>query len=91
MSFGKKDIIVNISSKAQMSKDNSKNLLEVFLDIIKSQTKSKSIKISKFGSFIYRITPERIGRNPKSKEEFLISKRQKLVFKTSTKIKELIN
>ncbi len=91
MSFGKKDIVKNISSKAQTSNGVSKDFLESFLSIIKNKSINKSIKISKFGSFIYTTTSEKIGRNPKSMEEFLIPKRHKLIFKTSNKIKKLIN
>jgi nucleoid DNA-binding protein len=36
-------------------------------------------------------TPQRLGRNPITKEEFIISKRRKLYFKSSNKVKDLIN
>jgi integration host factor subunit alpha len=90
MSFGKKDIIYNISSKAHISLDSSSQLLSYFLNLIK-QSKSKSIKISNFGTFKYVGTPQRIGRNPKTKEEFIITKRNKMSFKPSKKLRNFIN
>ena len=53
--------------------------------------KSSNININKFGTFSYKKTPKRIGRNPKTLEKFLIKSRQKLTFKPSDIIKETIN
>jgi nucleoid DNA-binding protein len=37
------------------------------------------------------ISPKRIGRNPKTKEEYIIEKRSKLALKVSQNIKDLLN
>ena len=91
MSFGKKDIIFNISSKALIPKDDSKKLFINFLNLLTSKSKSRIVKISNFGTFYTKNTPQRLGRNPKTKEEFVISKRSKLFFKPSYKIRSIIN
>ena len=91
MSFGKKDICNNISSKALISKDKSKEILRNFLNLVTSKSKSRIVKISNFGTFYTKSTPKRLGRNPKTKEEFVISKRSKLFFKPSNKIRSIIN
>jgi integration host factor subunit alpha len=91
MSFGKKDIILNISSKALISKDDSKKFFTKFLNLVASKSKSRIVKISNFGTFYTKNTPQRLGRNPKTKEEFVISKRSKLFFKPSNKIRSVIN
>ena len=91
MSFGKKDICNNISSKALISKDKSKEILRNFLNLVTSKSKSRTVKISNFGTFYTKNTPQRLGRNPKTKEEFVISKRSKLFFKPSNKIRSIIN
>ena len=91
MSFGKKDICENISSKALFSKDNSKEFFRIFLNLVTSKSKSRIVKISNFGTFYTKNTPQRLGRNPKTKEEFIISKRSKLFFKPSNKIRSIIN
>ena len=50
----------------------------------------KKLKISKFGTFSLREKKQRIGRNPKTKEEKKISKRNVILFKASKEFKELI-
>jgi integration host factor subunit alpha len=91
MSFGKKDICYNISSKAQISKDESYKFFDKFIHLVSNKSKLKIVKMSSFGSFYFKSSPQRLGRNPKTKEEFIISKRSKLFFKASNKIKSLIN
>ena len=91
MSFGKKDISNNISSKAQIPFDASKKFFEKFINIVSVHSKTRNVKISNFGTFYTKNTPERLGRNPKTKEEFIISKRSKLFFKPSNKIRSIIN
>ena len=91
MSFGKKDIILNISSKALISKDDSKKFFTNFLNLVASKSKSRIVKISNFGTFYTKNTPQRLGRNPKTKEEFVITKRSKLFLKPSNKIRSIIN
>ena len=90
MGFGKKDIVKNISSKALFTSITSNLFLNAFLDLIK-ENKRKKIKISKFGSYYLHKSPARIGRNPKTKEEFKIVASEKLAFKVSNKIKSILN
>ena len=91
MSLGKKDIIKNISSKAHISSKSSKKILIKFIDLISSQSRISSVKLSNFGTFYTHNSPKRIGRNPKTKEEFIIEKRSKLALKVSNKIKSILN
>ena len=91
MSLGKKDIAINISSKAQISNKDSKRLLLSFLKLIVTHSDNKKVKISNFGTFYKRTTPKRIGRNPKTKDEFLIPQKSKLYLKTSNRIKSFLN
>ena len=61
------------------------------ISLIKSNSVNKTIKISNFGSFYYKKTPKRVGRNPKTKEIFPIHARSKLTFLSSNKVKNLFN
>ena len=90
MGFGKKHIVKNISSEAHISSKSSSLVLEAFLSFIK-QNKKHQIKISKFGTFYLHKSPARIGRNPKTKEEFKIKAAEKLAFKASNKVKSILN
>ena len=91
MSLGKKDISKNISTKAHFSLNDSEIFLNSFLKILKDKGRTNIIKISNFGTFEKKITPQRIGRNPKTKEEFIINKRSKFTFKSSNNVKSFLN
>jgi nucleoid DNA-binding protein len=91
MSLGKKDIIKNISSKALISNEQSSLLLELFLNHIRSKSKSSIVKISGFGSFLYKRSPSRLGRNPKTKENFNIPAISKLHLRPSSRVKNILN
>tara|TARA_B100000902_G_scaffold396369_1_gene457184 strand:+ start:2324 stop:2599 length:276 start_codon:yes stop_codon:yes gene_type:complete len=91
MSICKKDISRNISFKIKTSSSLSSEILDIFIDLIKNNSKDKVVKFTKFGSFYRKTTPARNGRNPKTKEEFLITERSKLNFKSSNKVKAILN
>ena len=88
----KKDLINSIYLQIGYSKKISENLLEDFFDIIfNNLKKNKKVKISKFGTFIIRQKNSRIGRNPKTKENKIISKRKVILFRPSKELKKKIN
>jgi len=91
MSYTKSDIAKNIANKTSISNQKAKQLLDRFIQVVVSGSKKQQVKISGFGTFIRKETPSRIGRNPKTGEEFEISKRTKLNLILSNKIKEKIN
>ena len=91
MSLGKKEICRNITSKTQITTLVSQSLLESFVSILKKNSLIKKVKIANFGTFSYKESPKRMGRNPQTKEEYEIPSRNKLVFLTSKKIKHIIN
>ena len=88
----KKDLVNMIYMKVGFSKQITENLVEEFFSIIVSNLcKKKTVKVSKFGTFLIRTKSSRIGRNPKTKEEKEISKRDVVLFKPSKEFKELLN
>jgi integration host factor subunit alpha len=91
MSLKKSDIAKNISSKASISVSSSKHLIDCFIDIIKSKSNNKDVKVASFGTFTNKVTPQRNGRNPKTGEEHIITERVKLNFVVSNKVKEQLN
>ena len=91
MSLGKKDIVKNITSKAQISNKIASSLLNKFIEIISNESRNRPVKISNFGIFYTHTSPKRIGRNPLTKQEFVITKRQKITFSSSKVTKELLN
>ncbi len=88
----KKDLVNSLYLQIGYSKKISENLLEDFFEIIFSTLKkNKQIKIAKFGTFTLREKKSRIGRNPKTKENKIISKRNVVLFKPSKELKKRIN
>ena len=88
----KKEIINSIYMQIGFSKKISENLLEdVFQIILKNIISEKKVKIKKFGTFILHKKKERVGRNPKTKEEKVISERNVILFRPSKDLKQYIN
>ncbi len=88
----KKEIINSIYMQIGFSKKISETLLEdIFQILIKNIISEKKVKISKFGTFVLRKKNKRIGRNPKTKEEKIISERNVILFKPSNELKKYIN
>ena len=88
----KKEIINSIYMQIGFSRKISENLLEdVFQILLKNIISKKKVKIAKFGTFILKSKNQRIGRNPKTKEEKIISERNVILFKPSNILKKIIN
>jgi nucleoid DNA-binding protein len=91
MSLTKNNIINYLKKNSSLSVGEASSIFESFLSLIKSKSKSKSIKLSGFGTFSFKKTPKRAGRNPKTKDSYIIPELYKLNFKPSSKVKEQIN
>ena len=88
----KQEIVNSVYMQIGYSKKISENLLEDFFDIIFQSLKNNNkVKISKFGTFEVRHKKSRIGRNPKTKENKIISERKVILFKPSKELKKKIN
>ena len=88
----KKDLVNLVYMQIGFSKKISESLIEeIFLLIIDSLIKENKIKLSKFGTFSLRSKKSRIGRNPKTKEDKMISQRNVVLFKPSREFKDLLN
>ena len=88
----KKDLVNLVYMRLGFSKQISSSLIEeFFFRIIDNLIKEKKIKISNFGTFSIKSKKSRIGRNPKTKEEKMISSREVILFKPSKDFKNYIN
>ena len=90
MAVTKKSLVKNISEKLELSQKDSSFFLESFLSFVKLNS-NIGINIQGFGTFVFKKTPKRIGRDPKSKKEYTIKAREKLIFQPSSKVKQEIN
>ena len=81
-----------INVKLGYSKEEAKEFIEIFLNYIKVNMNSKeNIKISKLASFKVISKKERIGRNPKTGQDAIISERKVVSCKFSKNLKNKIN
>ena len=88
----KKDLVNLIYMQLGFSKQISENLIDDFFQtIIDNLYKEKTLKLSKFGTFLIRKKKSRVGRNPKTKKEAIISERNVVLFKASKEFKDYIN
>ena len=88
----KKDLVNLIYMQLGFSKQISENLIKDFFQtIIFNLKREKSLKLSNFGTFLIREKKSRIGRNPKTKERKVISKRNVVLFKPSKEFKDFVN
>ncbi len=90
MTVTKKSLVTNISKKLGLSQKDSLFFVNSFFKSIIDNHKH-GVNISNFGSFIYKKTPKRIGRNPKTLETFKIKARKKLTFRPAEEIKKSLN
>ena len=90
MSVTKKDLAKNISKKIGLSHKDSLFFVQEFFKVL-ADRRSSNININKFGTFLLKKTPKRVGRNPKTLQQFDIRPRQKLSFKPSDVVKQNIN
>jgi len=88
----KQEIVNSIYMQIGYSKKISENLIEDFFEIIfDNLKKNNKVKIAKFGTFEVRIKNKRVGRNPKTKEKKIITKRKVVLFRPSKELKKKIN
>jgi integration host factor subunit alpha len=86
------DLCEAVYQKVRLSRSESAALVELVLkEITDSLERGETVKLSSFGSFVVRKKGRRIGRNPKTGKEVLISPRRVMAFKPSTILKQRIN
>ena len=79
-------------SKTIISNQRAKDTLaDTFNEIISGLIHGGEVKISSFGTFKTINKKKRIGRNPKTRVEAIISARKVVVFRASNLLKKKIN
>ena len=75
-----------------LSRAVSASLVELMLEEISDCIeRGETVKLSSFGSFVVREKGQRMGRNPKTGKEAVISARRVLMFKPSAVLGQRIN
>ncbi len=85
------DLITDIIEKTSINRQVASAVLETVLSEISSTLiDGDSVKISSFGTFSIRKKKERVGRNPRTGEEAVITPRHVISFKASPLFKKRV-
>ena len=85
------DIVNNLNLSLGLSSSFSKKLINDLVEIIINNIKSGNLHLKDIGSFKVISKKERVGRNPKTKNEYIISARKSVSFTVSKKISNKLN
>ena len=87
----KVDLVNHIHEVFGLNKSESKELVEAFLNEIKTSLKNnEKVKLSGFGNFEIIDKKARPGRNPKTGEPVTISARKVVTFRAGQKLRKRI-
>ena len=90
--FTRDDIAESLHNEFGLTKKDCIAFVNDILDIIIDGLKNDGyVKIHNFGSFKVKRKKSRIGRNPKTKENFIITERNVLTFIASKSVLNNIN
>ena len=84
----KTDIINEFRKKTGLSFNFSKKIINDLINVLVIQIKSGQLNLKNLGTFKIINKNQRVGRNPITKEVFIIQERKFVRFKASQKIKQ---
>ncbi len=87
----KKDIVKDLSKKIGFSSNYSKKIIDDLIHIILINIKTGNFNLKDIGTFKIISKKERLGRNPKTKKEYIISKRKSVTFTPSKILLNVVN
>lgn len=92
MALNKERLSVLLQDKLDLSKQESRQLVDRLIQIMKGTLASgEDVLISGFGKFSVRQKRSRNGRNPQTKEHLALAARRVLVFKSSGVLRQRLN
>lgn len=91
MNISKAKISKILSNHENISSEFSKDFVNTFFELKRNILKTKNLKLNKFGSYYKGKSPSRIGRNPKTMQEYVIPSKSKITFRPSSIIKKILN
>ena len=88
----KQKLITQLQTQLGMGRQESRQLLEKLFKVMKNTlSRGDDLLISGFGKFSVRQKRARQGRNPRTKDNMILSARKVVVFKTSGVLRRRIN
>jgi integration host factor subunit alpha len=90
--FTREEIAESLHNEFGLTKKDCVMFVNDIIEIIIEGLKNDGyVKLHNFGSFKIRRKKSRIGRNPKTKEDVMISERNVLTFKASKSVLSYLN
>jgi len=88
----RKELALSVTEKLGVSHRNAAEIVDtVFATLKNTLVNGESIKLVQFGTLNVRDKTPRRGRNPKTGESMIISKRQMITFRPSRQLRERLN
>ena len=92
MTLTKANIVEAVAEQIGYPKNQSFELIETLLEIIKITLESgEDVLVSGFGKFCVKTKNERRGRNPSTGEDMILEPRRVVTFNCSRKLRDRIN
>ncbi|MDU9049244.1 MAG: integration host factor subunit alpha [Candidatus Electrothrix sp. Rat3] len=88
----RKELAVAINKELDLSQRNSAELVDtIFASMKETLVGGESLKLVQFGTLTVRDKSPRRGRNPRTGESMMITKRKMVSFRPSKRLRELLN
>ncbi|MCE2706618.1 MAG: integration host factor subunit alpha [Proteobacteria bacterium] len=88
MTITKSELVQVVMQHSEIKRGDAAKFIEDFFEIMSvSLEKGDDVKIPGFGNFMLRSKKARVGRNPKTGEEFPITARRVVTFRPSNILK----
>jgi len=88
----KTELVAKISEKAGLSKKDAEKATSAMVDsIVETLAAGDKVQLVGFGTFEVHHRPQRIGHNPRTKEEITIPETDYPVFKVGKSFKEAVS
>ena len=91
INYQKNKIAEELSKKTGYPISYSKKIINELITLLEKNISKGSLNLKNFGVFKLLDKKKRLGRNPKTKDEFIISARKSLKFTPSKKFTTYIN
>lgn len=90
--MNKSELITSMAEKTGLTKKDAEAALKAFVESVEETLEKKEkVQLIGFGTFETRERAERIGRNPRTKEEIVIPASVAPVFKAGKEFKDRVN
>ncbi len=90
--MNKTELVAAIAAKANVKKEDAKNMVDAFVDVVTEQlVAGEKIALVGFGTFEVTERGERVGRNPLTNENITIAASKQPKFKAGKSLKDAVN